>query len=177
MKRTTRPMLHTEMPRPMATLESSLAAPHGRAGGPPSENNLVSSDVLKAVYAEAGQWVRMVNTIVWTAGTALFPLVIGALGLAFAHPAYRWPLAGGSLALYGFWMYVSYAYGHSAMIARQALMEIERSWGVLPASEAALYGRQGQVGRSRRGLPTLQRALFAVLLIAWAAALYLLRLQ
>jgi hypothetical protein len=135
----------------------------------------VSSETLKTVYAEAGQWVRMVNTIVWTAGTALFPLVIASLALAFTYRQYRWPLAGGSLAIYGFWMYVSYAYGHSASIARAALMEIEQAWGLPPTSGVALYGRQGQVGRTRRGLPALQRALLAILVVAWAATLFLLR--
>jgi hypothetical protein len=147
-----------------------LPAPDARptnGGSIASEN----PDALKSIYAEASQWVRMVNTLVWTAGTVLFPIAVAAVGFAFERPSLKWPLAVGSLAVHGFWIYITYTYGHSAGIARDALMEVERRWGIPNTSPTSFYGRQGHVGRTRRGLPAIQRVLLAALIVAWLITL------
>jgi hypothetical protein len=130
-----------------------------------------ASNALTIIYQEAGEWVRMVNLIVWTAGTVIISIIAAALGLSFQYYPLKWPIAFGSVALYGFWMYMSYSYGHSARTARSALMEIELRWGVPPDSPASLYGKQGQVASTSRGMPTIQRILLAVLLAAWVVRL------
>jgi len=37
---------------------------------------------LERIYQEASQWVRLVNTIIWSMGTLLVPVSFGLLGVA-----------------------------------------------------------------------------------------------
>lgn len=42
---------------------------------------------LETIYQKAGQWVRLVNTIIWTMGTLLVPLSFGLLVVALNKSA------------------------------------------------------------------------------------------
>jgi len=90
---------------------------------------------LERVYQEASQWVRLVNTIIWSMGTLLVPVSFGLLGVALNKSSGlqfdlrgKIVLAVGSVFLFGFWVYASRIYKKSVDVARKVLIEIEKKW-------------------------------------------------
>ena len=90
---------------------------------------------LEKVYQEASQWVRLVNTIIWSMGTLLVPVSFGLLGVALNKSAgfqFDWRgktiLGVGSIFLFAFWVYASRIYKQSVQVARRVLIEIEKDW-------------------------------------------------
>jgi hypothetical protein len=75
---------------------------------------------LEKIYQEASQWVRLVNTIIWSMGTLLVPISFGLLGVALNKSAgFEFDRRGkivlgiGSVFLFGFWVYASRIYKDS----------------------------------------------------------------
>lgn len=90
---------------------------------------------LERVYQEASQWVRLVNTIIWTMGTLVVPVAFGLLGVALNKSSgLQFDVRGkivlgvGSVFLFGFWVYASRIYKKSVDVARKVLIEIEKKW-------------------------------------------------
>jgi hypothetical protein len=90
---------------------------------------------LERVYQEASQWVRLVNTIIWSMGTLLVPVSIGLVGVALnKSPGLQFDSRGkivlgvGSVFLFGFWVYASHIYKKSVEVARAVLIKIEQKW-------------------------------------------------
>jgi hypothetical protein len=121
---------------------------------------------LDKIYAEAGQWVRLCNTVVWSMGAILIPLSIGCIGLAQQYPPRSRFFAGASLLLYAVWVYVSRLYRNTAAEARQVLMNIEQTWEV--PKRMALYEVHGQVGHTWYSLFNVQIVGLVLLMILWA---------
>jgi hypothetical protein len=135
------------------------------------------------IYLEAGHWVRLTITIVWSMGTLLVPVSFGFIALALnKHSDFKFGreekklLAIGSVFLFSFWVYVSTLYKITTKQARQTLIAIEREWGAekgLRKTEKAiwLYTRQGMVGERWYGLRNLQIVALIVLIIIWVVVI------
>lgn len=120
------------------------------------------------IYTEAGQWIRLGNTITWAMGSIFVPFSLGALAFAVERKVQGtdlFLLGCGSVFLYLLWLYVSWLYRSSVIVARQVAMRIEESHGV-PA-ERSLYRAQGQPGYWRLGLFHVQMLTLFLLVAAW----------
>lgn len=120
---------------------------------------------LDKVYAEASQWVRMANAIIWQMATVFVPASVACVGLAMAYKPGKTFFAIASPTLFAVWLFVSRLYRHSAIDARNALIEIERIWGI-PDSMAS-YTLQGQIGLRRFNLLRVQAFVLVCLVIFW----------
>jgi hypothetical protein len=145
------------------------------------------SKPLDKVYQEASQWVRLVNTIIWSMGTLLVPISFGFVGLALntssgAQFTVRGKiiLAVGSVFLFSFWVYASRIYKQSTNIAREVLIKIEKKWKV--DTEMSLYKLQQPILDRRfrlfsfeipYGLFPLQRVTLGALVLVWILILAL----
>jgi hypothetical protein len=131
---------------------------------------------LDKVYAEAGQWLRLCNAIIWAVGAIFVPVSEGCIGLALVNPG-RKPLvaffAAPSIFSFCAWLYLSWLYRRTSATAREALMNIERAWNI-PKS-MAVYSMQGQVGHGRYSQIRVQRIAFMLLVVLWVLLLALLR--
>ena len=132
-----------------------------------------NTDHLEKIYAEASQWIRMCNSILWTMGTVLVPVSAACIGVALEHPAQKFFLAPASVFLSAFWVYVSRLYRGTAANARQVLMKIEEEWRI--KDEMALYTLHGQVGLKRYSLFNTQVFYLIILVVLWVILLVLLR--
>jgi hypothetical protein len=106
---------------------------------------------LERVYQEASQWVRLVNTIIWSMGTLLVPVSIGLVGVALNKSSgFQFDLRGkmvlgvGSVFLFGFWVYASHIYKTSVEVARGVLIRIEQKW-MTDEKELRLYDAQQKI--------------------------------
>ena len=119
------------------------------------------------VYAEAGQWVRMVNTVIWSMGSLVLPLSFTLLGLGVRYPSFgtRMVLAIASVCLFGFWVYVSWLYGITSKDARDVLTNIEGGWGLGP--DRGLYQKQAPSLKRRLNLFNVQVITLIVLVGLW----------
>lgn len=135
------------------------------------------SSPLDKVYQEASQWVRLVNTIIWSMGTLLVPISFGFVGLALNTSSGaqftgrgKIVLAIGSVFLFSFWVYASRIYKQSTNIAREVLIKIEEKWEV--DQEMSLYKLQQpllnrRLGKIPYGLFPLQRVTLGALVLVW----------
>lgn len=133
---------------------------------------------IERIYLEAGHWVRLTNTIVWSMGALLVPVSFGFVGLALnKYPDIhfeRWGktvLGVVSVFLFSFWVYVSTLYKITTKQAREALIAIEKQWaedGQCEIKKAMLlYTEQGIVGDKWYGLRNLQIVALIILLVTW----------
>lgn len=124
--------------------------------------------LAERIYGEASHWVRMANTLTWTIGGLFVPSSLAAVALVVSRPVPepgRVLLAVASLALFGFWIYVSRLYGTSAAIARDVLEHIEASLRV--PEQGSLYRLQRPVTRQGVTLKKVQELSFLALLAVW----------
>jgi hypothetical protein len=129
---------------------------------------------LEKIYQEASQWVRLVNTIIWSMGTLLVPISFGLLGVALNKTAgFEFDRRGkivlgiGSVFLFGFWVYASRIYKDSVQVARKVLTRIERKWGV--EKGLALYRNQQPIINKRLPYLKLPYGLFHAQMITLVA--------
>jgi len=120
---------------------------------------------LDKIYAEAGQWIRMVNTIGWTMASIFVPISFGSIVLAVQYPYARWVFCFGSIFLFAFWIIVSFIYRRTSRSARDVLMTIERQWS--EDESISLYIRQKHVGSWIAGVAVLQLVSFSLLIFLW----------
>jgi hypothetical protein len=136
---------------------------------------------LDKVYQEASQWVRLVNTIIWTMGTLLVPVSFGFVGLALNKAAGaqfdqggKVILGLGSVFLFSFWVYACRIYKNSTRAARAVLMKIEEEWQI--DDSMALYKMQEPILNRRTqlfklqipyGLFSLQGLTLVALILVW----------
>jgi len=105
---------------------------------------------LDKVYAEASQWVRFANTVVWSMGALLVPVSFGFVGVALNNAGTQFSQGGkailgvGSVFLFLFWVYASSFYKRSSDVARKVLIKIEEKWE-LGEEEMSLYTLQEPV--------------------------------
>ena len=89
---------------------------------------------LDKIYAEASQWVRMANTIVWSAGNFLIPASIAPFGalLTQASSSFNWKhyliLAIVSIGIAFVWLLITVVYYKTTKAARDTLKAIENKW-------------------------------------------------
>lgn len=121
-------------------------------------------DIAKAVYAEAGHWVRLVNTIAWTTAALLVPTSVACVGVAIAHPTHRVILTVGSFGALALWIAIMQRYGWSAKHARETLITIEHDWKLL--NRQAFYTSQ-QTGGPGRAAVLFQVGIALSILAAW----------
>jgi hypothetical protein len=152
-------------------MPDTLSAPTPEASVKTEEGlpTLSTERFKEKVYGEAGDWVRLANTITWTIGALVCPISAAALGFGVREPKFRPIMAVVSLFLFSFWVYASYLYRKSAVIARSTLMAIETS-SLLPL-EMCLYRQQGQVGMQRFSVFNMQKVTLAVLILVWVVLL------
>jgi hypothetical protein len=124
----------------------------------------IPNDGLRAVYTEAGHWLRLCNTIWWTSAALLVPASIACIGLAIVHPEYRVGLTVASFCPYILWVAIMGQYGWSAREARRILTRIERLWDLRESFD--FYSTQ-QSRQPERIPITFQLALFLGIIAAW----------
>lgn len=96
----------------------------------PKKNN----ENLDKVYAEASQWVRMANTIVWTAGNFLIPASIAPFALLFTRTSFQLETkhllfsAFISITIASVWCSITIVYLKTTKVARQTMLDIEAIW-------------------------------------------------
>ena len=136
----------------------------------PENNN------LEKIYAEASQWVRLANTVIWSMGTLLVPISLGFVGLALNKaPSTGFDKSGkvllciGSIFLFSFWVYASFLYTRTSETARRVLAVIETKWN-LPEG-TSFFIKQNEVVSVWYRLPNAQRVALAVLIIVWVIIL------
>jgi hypothetical protein len=127
---------------------------------------------LDKIYAEAGNWVRLCNTVIWSMGAFLIPLSLGCIGLAQKYESLKRFFGGASIFLFAVWVYVSHIYKITSADARTVLMRIEETWAV--PERMALYRMHGQVGLKWYSLFRVQVVGLILLVILWVVLLYLL---
>lgn len=155
-------------PCPQANKEIQMSSPEQNETKP-----------LERVYQEASQWVRLVNTIIWTMGTLLVPVSFGLLGVALNRSSgLQFDLRGkivlgvGSVFLFGFWVYASRIYKKSVDVARKVLIEIEKKWMTDAAEEKfRLYEEQQNILDKQIGLFTSQVITLVGLILVWSLIL------
>jgi hypothetical protein len=124
---------------------------------------------LDKVYAEAGQWLRMCNTLLWSMASILIPISIGCVGLAQKYPVQKTFLAAASIFRFAFWVYVSNIYKITSAQAREVLMAIEKAWKI--PGRMALYNIHGHVGKKWYSLFHVQVLGLLLLVVLWAILL------
>ena len=141
---------------------------------------------LERIYQEASQWVRLVNTIIWSMGTLLVPVSFGLLGVALNKSSgFEFDRRGkivlgiGSVFLFAFWVYASRIYKESVEVARDVLIAIEQKWKVEPAM--SFYEKQQPILKQFKklgflkipyGLFLSQKITLAALILVWILILY-----
>jgi len=137
---------------------------------------------FERVYQEASQWVRLVNTIIWSMGTLLVPVSFGLLGVALNKSSgLQFDLRGkivlgvGSVFLFGFWVYASRIYKKSVDVARKVLIEIEEKWMPDDEEEKELrfYQLQNEIlDKQTYGLFNSQVITLIGLIVVWTLILF-----
>ncbi len=134
------------------------------------------SKPLDKVYAEASQWVRFANTVVWSMGALLVPVSFGFVAVALNKSGTQFSQGGkailgvGSVFLFSFWVYASCIYKLSSDIARKMLIKIEEEWKV--DEGWSLYKSQNPLVNRKFGLFPLQLVTLGALVTVWVAILY-----
>src|SRR6185369_271025 len=131
------------------------------------------ADPKEKVYVEGSEWLRMANTIIWATGTFLVALSGGCIGWALQNHNQKYFLAAASILLFSFWIYISYLYRRSALIARQVLMNIETEW--MLKDETSLYKLQHRVVSGWYKLFNVQIVALIILIVLWIVLLISLR--
>jgi hypothetical protein len=127
-----------------------------------AEGGLTDQD--KAVYAEAGHWVRMVNTVTWTLMLAVAPALIGLIVAAHTSTTIpKWIFAVGSGIIALLWLYFDYLYEVSANKARAFLSGIEQTKNF----GHKLYDQQQKIVPSIYSINIISLCLVVVLVLAW----------
>jgi hypothetical protein len=127
------------------------------------------SDKLAIIYAEAGKWINLCNTITWSMGAILIPLSIGCIGLAQQYPARRRFFAVASVFLFAVWVYVCNTFRTTAAKSRDVLINIEKTWEV--PEQMSLYKLHGQIGLSRYNLFKVLIICLILLTLLWVILL------
>lgn len=128
---------------------------------------------LDKVYAEASQWLRLVNTIIWAMGAIFVPASVGCVYLALKEHDNKWFCAVASICSLSAWLYISLLYRKTSKVARDVLMNVERTWNI--PGDMALFTIQGQVGHSRYSQVRVQIGALAVLVVLWVYLLIVLQ--
>ncbi len=103
---------------------------------------------LDKVYAEASQWVRFANTVVWSMGALLVPVSFGFVAVALNKSGTQFSqvakaiLGVGSVFLFSFWVYASSFYKRSSDVARIVLKKIEEKWNLDEEDGMSFYTLQ-----------------------------------
>jgi hypothetical protein len=118
------------------------------------------------VYAEAGHWLRTVNTIGWSMASIFIPISFTGVVLAMQFPLVRWVFCFGSIFIFGFWVAVSFIYRRTSIAAREVLIEIESRWAL--DEPISLYVKQRHMQGWLSGVAILQLVSFSLLVILWA---------
>ncbi len=120
---------------------------------------------LEKIYLEGGQWIRMINTILWATGSFFVTLSGGCIGLGLHYPSQMRFFSICSTFAYAFWVYISFLYRDSAAVTRTILMNIETRWNV--PDEVSLYRKHGHVGKKWYGVFNVQVATLLALAGFW----------
>ncbi|MGB9187127.1 MAG: hypothetical protein WCB34_03940 [Methylovirgula sp.] len=127
------------------------------------------TDDEKAVYAEAGHWVRMTNTVAWTLMQVLGPILVAAFIAALTGTAIpKCFLALGSALIAAAWFYVDFHYEKSANTARQMLIGIEAAAGF--SDDRKFYTAQARGVPCVHSLNLFLMCFLVVLFVAWVLA-------
>jgi hypothetical protein len=127
-------------------------------------------DYLEKIYIEAGQWLRMVNTIGWAMASIFVPISFTAVAFAVQYSKAKWVFCFGSIFLFTFWVAVSFIYRKTSNVTRDVLMDIERKWGV--DDEVSLYVKQRFMRGWFSGVAILQVISLALLIVVWILIFY-----
>jgi hypothetical protein len=84
------------------------------------------TDDERMIYAEAGQWVRLTNTISWALAAFLVPLLITPIFTALTTPINRCLLFIGSFLIAMFWIHFESLYQKGTDQTRAMLEDMER---------------------------------------------------
>jgi|ERR671938_532643 hypothetical protein len=129
-------------------------------------NEELDKNNLDKVYAEAGQWLRTVNTIGWSMANIFIPIAFTGVGLAMQYPRVRWIFCFSSIFIFGFWVAVSFIYRRTSISAREVLIDIESRWAL--DKSVSLYEKQKHMKGWLSGVALLQLISFLLLIILWA---------
>jgi hypothetical protein len=134
------------------------------------------------VYEQAGEWVRLGNTITWTTGALFIPLALGALPIAMGMTDAGARAAGdirkvsvlaiASILLYLLWVYIAWLYRVSVMQAREVMIRIEEAQSV--PVDRSLYRIQGQPSKRGLSLAGVQYLTGLALVLIWGIYLAML---
>ncbi len=89
---------------------------------------------LDKIYTEASQWVRMANTVIWSAGNFLIPASLAPFvalftsvphSFAHEHPKILWLISVGISIV---WVLITCIFYKTTAKARETLIEIENIW-------------------------------------------------
>jgi hypothetical protein len=132
-----------------------------------------STEHLDRVYTEASQWVRLVNTIIWSMGTLLVPVSFGFVGLALNKSSgaqYEWRER--LIFIFSFWVTACRIYKHSTETARKVLINIETVWKIDP-DKTSFFRQQEKVLKMRLDLFKIQIITLVALILVWIVILVL----
>lgn len=127
-----------------------------------------SNPNLEKVYTEAGNWVRLCNTIIWQMGAAFIAATVTCIGFALGKQqsrSYEVFFGVSSVVSFAIWVYVSALYRTSAAKARSALQEIELMWQI--PSRMSVYKLHGDIGYTRFSLFRIQLIALGLLIGFW----------
>jgi len=112
-----------------------------------ASKELSAADAAKMVYAEAGNWVRMVNTITWTLGSIFLVGAIIATNVLTAQTSpWRGTVALWIIFLCLIWLLIDILYWVSIWTPRSILESVEKDF---KNAALRLYTRQ-QMGYGNR---------------------------
>lgn len=130
-------------------------------------------DYLEKVYAEAGQWLRMSNQIIWAMGALFVPLSLSPFWLVIGNRAPKTIFVTASIGLFIFWIVVSSLYRRSTSETRKVLIQIEEYWGL--EDGLSLYKRQDPIMRKGFSLIRFQITGLIILMALWLIVILRLR--
>jgi hypothetical protein len=122
----------------------------------------------KAVYTEAGHWVRLGNLAIWGSAAVFFPMTLAPAYLALTTNFPRACLAPASILIGIYWVYLDYRYSKSVNLAREILVDIESS---IAAPRLRMYSGQAQFLKNHLDVTTLL-GFYVFFLIAFWVLLY-----
>jgi hypothetical protein len=133
---------------------------------------LLEDENLRMSYQQAGDWVRMSNTVMWSLGSIYIVAAIIALNGAVQSTVATWRTAVGMIvALLALtWLVADIAYSSSTRAARKYLRDVEARWPARDPLPRGFYTGQHPL-RSLSYLVTALLYLSAIVLGVLALAI------
>jgi len=122
------------------------------------------TDEQKLAYSEAGNWVRMANTVTWTLAGVFAAILVAAIYMAMTTSVPRWLLVSISVVVGGFWFWIDRVYENTAVAARNILVGLERTKGF---EGMRLYTEQSKAIPGWYSTNIHLLAILALLLVGW----------